>query len=349
MSFDSSKYRYDIPADLVAQEPALPRDASRLFVYDTKTDKITFDSFSNIGTYLPRKSLLALNNTKVIPARVELIKQTGGKVVLLFLANEYGGGASIEAISDRKLAIGQELSFSSGQKMRVVGQRENIFVLEFLFDPNFLPSLLFTYGTTPIPPYIDSFAGSEKDLRARYQTVFAENPASVAAPTASLHFTQELLHRLEEEGIHREYVTLHVGMGTFAPVRPEQTAVGKLHEEFFEITPSAARTLVKHKEEGKPIVAVGTTVVRTLESAADRILGGNAAAGKTDIFIYPPFEFKIVDALVTNFHVPESSLMALVDAFLLHKKAEHSILDLYNIAIAERFRFFSFGDAMLIV
>lgn len=341
-------YEYELPDGFIASTPAEPRDSARIFVYDTKTDTVTFDYFYNLAKYLPEESLLVLNTTKVVPARVKMKKESGGMAEILFLVNEVREDGIVPCIADRRLNIGTTITFPNGKKLNVNFQEDERFFLEPRFLAGELSAFLDQYGTTPIPKYIKGNTLSEDALRDRYQTVFekAESDAihaSVAAPTASLHFTPRVFASLEEKKIMHMPVTLHVGLGTFASVREDNISEKKLHHEWFEIPDESAEAIYKAKKENRSVVAVGTTVVRTLESHAREI------KKSTDIFIFPPFEFKTVDALITNFHVPRSSLMMLVDAFLKYKGAKRGILDLYAIAIKEKFRFYSFGDAMVIM
>lgn len=344
-------YAYELPQELIAREPAVVRDKSRLFVYDTGSDRISLDRFSSLESYLPAKSTLILNETKVLPSRITLHKATGGKVKVLFLVNEkIGNDREIRVMVDRKTAVGDKLFFNPADYVTVTGQDRQLFVVRFDFPRSRLEELLVEGGTMPIPLYIKNTPLSEGELRQRYQTVFAKTPGSSAAPTASLHFTGALLDRLGKQGINKLFVTLHVGMGTFAPVSDGQIAAKRLHEEWFEVKGETAAEIARLKSTGSQLVAVGTTVVRTLESLA---LQPGWEKGKdfgtTDLFIYPPYRFHLVDHLITNFHLPESSLMMLVEAFLQSKCAKRHLVDLYKIAIAEQFRFYSFGDAMLIL
>ncbi len=351
----SDRYDYELPSGLIARRPASPRDAARLFVYDTATDAVSFDTFAHLGDHLPPKSLLVFNDTKVVPARAELRKETGGRVEVLFLVNEWDRRGPVPAIADRKIAIGAKLFWNTpgpGERasFTALGQDENIFHLRPEFPPSSLFGLLAKKGVTPIPKYIKGTPLGEAALRKHYQAVFGKKPASAAAPTASLHFTGRLLRTLAAEGFSRTFVTLHVGIGTFAPVSQKHLAQGKLHKESFVVPASARNAINAAKGEGHPVVAVGTTVMRTLESQAKAILaeGDGSMSGDTDIFIRPPYEFRIADAMITNFHLPGTSLMMLVQAFLEHKGASRGITDLYRIATKERFRFYSFGDGMLI-
>lgn len=346
-------YDYFLPKELIANSPASPRDSSRLFVYDTKTGNITFDIFRNIEKYLPKPSLLVFNNTKVVPARLWLTKESGGKIEVLLMMNEHRTGDElIKGVVDRKILPGARLSFRSGDHLEVAKQEEQFFFFRPSVTIPRLFELLAEEGVTPIPPYIKNATLSEDALREKYQSVLAKYPASVAAPTASLHFTEELLSTLVEQNIKRTEVTLHVGAGTFAPINEENFTNKELFTEYIEVTENASGALDRAKNEHIPIIPVGTTAMRTIESAAQNdgtTYKVETCAKPTNIFIYPPHEFKIADGLITNFHVPRSSLMLLVDALLKDKHAPHDILALYDIAIKERFRFYSFGDSMLIL
>lgn len=344
MAFDWEKYGYDLPAELIAKAPAQPRDSARLLIYDTKSGKISFDSFRRLGKYLPAGSFLVLNKTKVLPARIILRKETGGLVRVLFLLNEPARREEFKILADRKIKTGDRLYFGRRHWAVVSGQRENVFFVRLNFSEKILSGILRRKGRMPIPPYIKKTPLKEKDLRRQYQTIFAQEPGSVAAPTASLHFTDRVFRDLARQGIGKFFLTLHVGLGTFAPVRPENFSAKKLHEEYFEIDPQTVKGMAARRRKGEKAVAVGTTAVRALES-----FSGKRGLDKTDIFIMSGYEFKRTDALITNFHVPKSSLMLLVEAFLKFKKAEMGIIDLYAIAKKEKFRFYSFGDAMLIL
>jgi len=344
-------YAYHLPPELIARRPAVPRDTARLFVYDTASDSIALDRFLHLDNYLPPDALLVLNDTKVAPVRAFLTKSTGGKVETLFLLNEWPGKGAIPVWLNQKTNIDAKLILNAKIFFKVTAQKEDVFYLEPNFDPQNIFAVLDRYGKTPIPKYIKDPGLSETELRKKYQTVFAKHPASVAAPTASLHFTDRVFHKLEQRGIARAFVTLDVGRGTFAPVREEQFLSGILHAESLHIPKSTISAIRSYKKEGRPIVAVGTTAVRALESASDEILSHAPAhhiEKTTRIFIRPPYRFGVVDTLITNFHLPSTSLMMLVQAFLLQKKAKRNVVDLYETAIKERFRFYSFGDAMLI-
>jgi S-adenosylmethionine:tRNA ribosyltransferase-isomerase len=342
-------YNYRPPKELIASKPASPRDHARLFVYNTATDTIAFDTFRNIGTHLPHPSLLVFNDTKVVPARLWLTKETGGKVQVVLMMNEYRTGDTlIKGIVDRKILPGSTLFFKNGAELRVVRQDEQFFFFQPSVSLPVLWKLLESEGTTPIPPYIKDTTLSERVLREKYQSVLARERASVAAPTASLHFTEKLIARLAKHEVAHTEITLHVGMGTFAPIERKNITEKKLFTEYFAITQKSAETINAARDSGVPVIPVGTTAMRTLESAAHKHTVA-AESDKTNIFIYPPYDFQIADGLITNFHVPKSSLMLLVDAFLKHKRAKRGILALYDIAIKERFKFYSFGDGMLIL
>ncbi len=336
-------FGYELPGELIAREPDPKRDGSRLLVYDTATDTVHLDRFFHVHKYLPSNALLVLNETKVLPSRISLRKDTGGKVKLLFLVNEQMTEGQVRAFADRKIETGDRLSFNDGRQVEVVAQHEHIFTLGYGFSRETLYRLLEDGGSMPIPLYIKHSPLNDEELKTKYQTIFARSKGSSAAPTASLHFTENTFRNLAEKGIDRGFVTLHVGMGTFAPVDDSNIREKKLHREWYEI-PDA--TVQKLRENGTgPVIAAGTTVVRTLETYAK----SGKQTGETDIFIFPPYRFRSVDHLITNFHLPESSLMMLVEAFLQHKKAKRRLVELYRIAISERFRFYSFGDAMLIL
>jgi S-adenosylmethionine:tRNA ribosyltransferase-isomerase len=286
-----------------------------------------------------------------LPARVMMKKETGGNVIVLFLPP--GEKSIISAVADRKIELDQKIFFGSGDFIKVVGQKGYVFSLEFNFSRKKLYSLLKKYGSMPIPLYLKKSPLKQDQLLEKYQTIFAKHEGSSAAPTASLHFTNRLFKKLKKKGIKNYFITLHVGLGTFASVTRHNLKAKKLHEEYFEVDQSVLRAIERAKDQGKKLVAAGTTVVRTLESVTrSRPLQKKQAQtiiGNTDLFIYPPYNFKMVDHLITNFHLPKSSLMMLVEAFLQHKKAKKSLIELYNIAIKNKFRFYSFGDAMLIL
>jgi S-adenosylmethionine:tRNA ribosyltransferase-isomerase len=341
-------FDYTLPPELIAKAPQSPRDTSRLFVYDTKNDEVTFDVFRNIGKYLPPKTLLVFNNTKVIPARLYVTKETGGKAEILILLNEEMVDGLVKVIADRQLPLGKKLFITPVLYFTVVRQDEQYFFLAPSFPIANLQKVLLRYGVTPLPPYIKKTPLKENEARLKYQSVLAKYGGSVAAPTASLHFTKRVLSKLLNQGVEKVEITLHVGMGTFAPINEGHIKSKTLFKESFEVTPEAAKRITEAKKAGYTIIPVGTTSTRTLESIGrEGVLRGGK--GQTDIFITPPFSFKVLDGLITNFHVPKSSLMMLVEAVLKSKGAKRGILDLYTIAKREKFRFYSFGDAMLII
>jgi S-adenosylmethionine:tRNA ribosyltransferase-isomerase len=338
------EYNFSFPQELVANQPVEPRDSARLMVVDTKTKKITFDNFYNLPEYLSPRDLLVFNNTKVVPARIVLVRGDD-HIEALFLLNEYTDDARVPVIVNMHMVKGDTL-VCEDVVFTVVDQAENVFYLEPSCTRNDLFGLLEKNGTTPVPKYIQNIELSEQELRGRYQTIFAEKPSSVAAPTASLHFTKRVFESLAREGVEHTFVTLHVGLGTFMPITPDNVSSGKLHLEPFSISKESAERIQKHKGS---VVAVGTTAVRTLESAKNDIARGSGTTSATELFIRPLYDFHVVDTLITNFHVPQSSLMCLVDAFLQYKKAPWSVVELYEMAIRERMRLFSFGDAMIIL
>ncbi len=348
---DLNQYDYFLPEENLALSPAVPRDSSKLFVYKTKTDEIILDHFYNLDKYLPKNSFLVLNNTKVLPARVTMKKETGGKVIVLFLVNELTSSGIVKVMADRKINVGNFLYFNKKEFLQVVGQKEHIFELKYLFSKEKLFNLLKKYGTMPIPLYLKKSPLKRDELMEKYQTVFAKKEGSSAAPTASLHFTDRVFDRLDRKRINRCFVTLHVGLGTFAPLTDENLKTKKLHEEYFEVSKKALEDIKRMKALGKKLIAAGTTVTRTLETFANLEVKSKKLKvfGKTDLFIFPPYDFKMVDILITNFHLPKSSLMMLVESFLQHKHSKKSLVQLYNIAIKNDFRFYSFGDAMVIL
>ncbi len=343
-----NNYNYDLPAELIAHTPAEPRDSSRLLVYSTQTNEVIIDTFAHISRYIPEGSLLVLNDTRVVPARLECTKMTGGNVRILFLFNEWNKGELICGLPDRKITVGETLYVHQRPCIQAISQRNEEFTFKLLMTPKEFDALCHAHGKTPLPPYIHSPL-AEEEVRARYQTVFADKPASVAAPTASLHFTESLFSSLSEKGIEKTYVTLHVGRGTFSPLAHDALEIGKLHTEPIFISNESAVRIAAKKKLGRPIVAVGTTTVRSLEATADLVLAGTGYEGDTSIFIKPSYQFRVVDALVTNFHIPNTSLLMLVDAFLQFKGAKKTWRELYETAVREKFTFYSFGDSMLIV
>lgn len=339
-----ARYDYSFPRQLIAQKPASPRDLARLLVYRRATDAVFFDVFRNIARHLPQRAILVFNETKVIPARLAARKETGGLAHILFVRK---AGSAIEALSNRKLPIGSVISVAGKPKTRfsVSGHKGGLYLLKPLFPLRELENILVAHGKTPVPPYLKRTPLSERDLRKKYQSVFARIAGSIAAPTASLHFTKRLLWRLRAQGFGIEFITLHVNLGTFAPLTTENLSSGMLHEERYRIGKKTAERLNRYKREGLPIIVVGTTVVRALESAAGAKGVLRRLSGKTRLFIREGCRFRFVDGIITNFHVPRSSLLMLVAAFAGREK----LLALYRKAMRKKFRLFSFGDGMFIV
>ncbi len=336
------KYDYEFPEELIARKPASPRESARLLIYDRSFGKTKYGTFRNLPDYLPRNSVLVFNRTKVLPARLVVSKPTGGKVRVIYLSAE---GGLIKVMADRKIETGSDLSLAGKISFRVMSQAEKFYYLKPSFPISKLFGILEKYGITPIPPYIKDSPLNESELREKYQAVFAKDRGSVAAPTASLHFSKKLLEGLKKSGVRMKFVTLHVGLGTFAPLTEENIRSGKLHGEYYEISRKDAVFLNRAKDNGASIIAVGTTVARTLESASDGSAKLRKLSGSTDIFIRNGYRFGFVDGLITNFHVPKSSLMMLVSAFIGRK----NLLSLYGEAIKRKFRLFSFGDGMLLL
>ena len=333
-----STYFYDLPQELIAQTPVEPRDSSRLLVYNKKTKQIEHKIFHDVIDYLNPGDVLVINNTKVLPARLYGYKSTGAKIEVLLQKRLSLNEWSILAKPTKRLSVGTELVFSEKLKGAIteIGEYGNC-KIKFDFDGVF-EHRLSEVGTMPLPPYIKE---KLKD-QSRYQTVYAKEEGSSAAPTAGLHFTKELLEKIRKKGIIVVEVLLHVGLGTFRPVSEENILNHKMHSEFFEMTESNANILNKAKSEGRRIIAVGTTSVRVLESS---FKDGKIVAQKreTDIFIYPSYHFNVIDGMITNFHLPESTLIMLVSAFLGYEET----MKIYKTAVKEKYRFFSFGDACL--
>jgi S-adenosylmethionine:tRNA ribosyltransferase-isomerase len=346
---DLSRFDFSLPEALIRRRGVEPRDAARLFIYDTKKEEVTYRHFSDIADALPEGSVHFRNDTRVRPSRFWLTKKTGGKIEVFLLLNETQEERRIPALLDRKASPGDRLFFPNGDAFVVCGQQENRFFLEP--DPKNrqpLEALLERYGQTPLPHYLEDASWAESEARVRYQTLFAKEGASVAAPTAGLHFTPRVESRLAERGIASSFIRLDVGLGTFAPLREEHFTRGALHEERFFLSQEASDAFWEAKHAKAPVVAVGTTTTRTLEYIAQNKLRG-AGAGTTSLFIRPPYAFKGVDVLITNFHLPKSSLLLLVEAFLEYKGARRGVMSLYEEAIRDRFAFYSFGDSMLIL
>lgn len=336
-----SDYFYDLPEELIAQTPAEPRDSSRLLVYDRKTEKSGDRIFRDIKEYLRPGDVLVINNTKVLPARMYAYTKNGGRVEVLLLKRQNYTDWEVLVRPGKKAKEGTELVVSEELSLTVrsrtpTGER----IVEFHFDGVF-EDILSRVGQLPLPPYIHEKL-KDKD---RYQTVYCKTDGSAAAPTAGLHFTKELLAEIKAMGVQVAEVLLHVGLGTFRPVKEEDLTHHVMHSEYYCVSEEAADIVNAAKREGRRVIAVGTTSVRTLETVADEKGMLRPCSGDTSIFIYPPYKFKCVDALITNFHLPESTLIMLVSAFM----GREQCLALYREAVEKKYRFFSFGDAMLIV
>lgn len=341
LDWNPAAYDFKAPAQLIATAPASPRDAARLLAYEPVSGRVDIETFRQLTSHLERGTVLVLNETKVIPARLVLTKPTGGLARVLYLRTV---GREIEVLSDRKLAIGERLQLAAGKSFLVTGQSGSTFTLRPSFSLGQLQPVMDRLGQTPLPPYLRHTALTEAERRRGYQTIFARVRGSVAAPTASLHFSPRLLAALRRAGVELRLVTLHVGLGTFAPLTTPQLRSGELHAEQYQVPASTAAAINRARREGWPVVAVGTTVCRALESAADGRGRVRAGRGETRLFIRPGYRFKVVDGLITNFHVPRSSLMMLVAALI--GRAE--LLRLYQLAVRKGLRLFSFGDGMLV-
>lgn len=337
-----SDFTFDLPEELIAQDPLEDRSSSRLLTLDKQTGEIGHDIFKNITNYLKKGDCLVLNNTRVIPARLIGAKEhTGGKVEVLLLKRKQDNMWETLVKPGKKARPGARISFGDGllvgEVMEVLeeGNRLIRFEYEGIFE-----EVLDQLGQMPLPPYITH----QLQDKERYQTVYAKHNGSAAAPTAGLHFTKELLQQIQDMGVKIAYVTLHVGLGTFRPVKVEDVLDHHMHTEFYQIEEEDAKIINDTKAAGGRIISVGTTSTRTLESVADETGIVKPGSGWTDIFIYPGYQFKVIDGLITNFHLPESTLLMLVSALA---GREH-ILHAYHTAVEERYRFFSFGDAMFI-
>lgn len=339
---DVKDFRYDLPQELIAQDPLEDRSSSRLLVLDKDTGEITHKHFYDIIDYLDEGDCLVLNETKVIPARLMGVKKdTGAVVEILLLKRKSKTVWECLVKPGKKCRVGAVIEFGEGLLTGTVSDivEEGNRIIEFEFDGIF-EEILDKLGTMPLPPYITH---TLKD-RNRYQTVYAKNDGSAAAPTAGLHFTKELLKDIEDKGVRLAKVTLHVGLGTFRPVKVSDVRQHHMHSEFFQVSKEAADIINSTRANGKRVICVGTTSTRTVESASDDKGYLKEKSGWTDIFIYPGYKFKVSDALITNFHLPESTLVMLVSALAGREKVLHA----YEEAVKEKYRFFSFGDAMFI-
>lgn len=335
-------FNFELPSRLIAQNPIKDRESSKLMIVNRKDDTLVHSNFKNIIDYLNEDDVLVLNNTRVIPARIYGVSQTGGKIEFLLVNNIEGKIWEVMCKPGKRANVGKVFYFGNNDlEARVIeilhdGNR----IVEFIYEGN-IYDILDKIGNLPLPPYIkESLSDNE-----RYQTVYSTKKGSIAAPTAGLHFTSSLLADIERKGVKVVYVTLHVGLGTFMPVKVDNIDDHKMHSEYYEITDEVASVINQAKTNGGRVIAVGTTTVRVLETIASingKLMG---ASGNTDIFIKPGYNFKIVDSLITNFHLPKSTLLILISTFYNRDK----ILDAYQEAILNDYRFFSFGDSMFII
>lgn len=332
-------FDYDLPQELIAQHPMEPRDHSRLLVVDKKTGEIEHKHFYDLVNYLKPGDVLVFNDTRVIPARLHGTKDTGAHVEVFLLTRRDATDWEVLVRPGKKLQVGAKINFSDELSCEVIEHTDfGGRVVRFKYDGIF-EEILDRLGETPLPPYITA----PLEDKERYQTVYNRERGSAAAPTAGLHFTKELLQKIKEIGCEEVFVTLHVGLGTFRPVSEAKIEDHKMHKEFYTVSEEAADAVNKAKAEGRRIIAVGTTAVRTLEAAgADGQL--HAGSSWTNIFIYPGYKFRLVDDLVTNFHLPQSTLLMLVSTL----STREIMLQTYKKAVEEKYRFFSFGDAMFI-
>ncbi|MBE5753933.1 MAG: tRNA preQ1(34) S-adenosylmethionine ribosyltransferase-isomerase QueA [Clostridiales bacterium] len=338
----TSDFDYFLPEELIAQTPVEPRDSSRLLVYDRENDKVYHKHFYDIKSFLKKGDVLVRNNTKVLPARMFAFTPNGAKVEVLLLKrfnlNEWEVlvKPGKKARPGAHLVLNEELSLEVLETIEESGSRRVKFTYDGVFE-----DIIARIGEMPLPPYI-----TEKlKEQGRYQTVYAKHDGSAAAPTAGLHFTDKLLQEIQDMGVEIVDVLLHVGLGTFRPVKSDDILEHHMHSEYYEISEEAAQKINVAKKEGRRIIAVGTTSVRTLESAADENGFVKPVKDNTEIFIYPPYKFKCVDSLITNFHLPKSTLIMLVSSLSTREKT----LELYNLAVNDKYRFFSFGDSMFII
>lgn len=344
-----SEFDYELPEKLIAQLPADKRENSKMLVLDKNNQTIEHKHFFDITDYIDSDSILVLNNTKVLPARLYGTKETGAKIEVFLLESQGNGNfwsclikPSKRVKPDNIITISDELKVRPVKRLEDDGE----WLVELIYEGD-LFEILHKVGNIPLPPYIERKLKSDElkqfDME-RYQTVYAKDEGSVAAPTAGLHFTQEILEKLKSKGVEIAYVTLNVGLGTFRPVKCENILDHKMHSETFEITQEAADKINSAKKQGKKLIAVGTTTVRTLETAYQKYGCIKACHDHSELFIYPPYEFKVIDKLITNFHLPKSTLLMLVSALA----GKDFIFKAYEEAIKNEYRFFSYGDCMFI-
>ena len=338
----TSDFYFDLPEELIAQVPILDRSSSKLMVLDKETGNIEHKIFKNVIDYLNPGDCLVLNDTRVIPARLIGEKvDTGGKIEFLLLKRHEDDTWESLVKPGKRAKIGTKFSFGEGKLIgEVVGMGpEGSIIIKFQYEGIF-EEVLDELGNMPLPPYITE----RLEERERYQTVYSKHNGSAAAPTAGLHFTEALLQQIKDKGVDIAFVTLHVGLGTFRPVKVDDVLAHEMHSEYYVVTKEAADKINKAKENGNNVICVGTTSSRTVESVATDDNRVQEGSGWTSIFIYPGYKFKVVDKLITNFHLPESTLIMLVSALA----GQENVLNAYKIAVEEKYRFFSFGDAMII-
>ena len=332
-------FTYELPQELIAQHPLEPRDHSRLLVVDKNTGTIEHRHFYELCEYLRHADLLVFNDTRVIPARLHGVKDTGARVEVFLLTRLNSADWEVLVKPGRKLRVGAKIKFSDDLSCEIISDTDFGGRIARFYYNGVFEEILDRLGETPLPPYITA----PLEDKERYQTVYSRENGSAAAPTAGLHFTKELLQKIKDIGCEEVFVTLHVGLGTFRPVSVDDIKDHVMHREFYSVSPEAADAINKAKAEGRRIVAVGTTAVRTLEAAGESGMikaGGNW----TNIFIYPGYRFRLVNSLITNFHLPQSTLLMLVSAL----STREIMLSTYDEAVREHYRFFSFGDAMFI-
>ena len=343
-----SDYDYNLPEELIAQMPADKRENSRMLVLDRNNKTIEHKHFFDIIDYIDENSILVLNNTKVLPARLYGTKDTGAKIEVFLLEPKEKNRWSALVKPSKRIKPDTVITISDDLKVKPIERLEDDgeWLVELIYDGD-LFEILHKVGNIPLPPYIERKLSTEELKqfdKERYQTVYAKDEGSVAAPTAGLHFTKEILKKLKEKGVEIAYVTLNVGLGTFRPVKCENILDHKMHSETFEITQEAADKINRAKAKGKKLIAVGTTTVRTLETAYQKFGCIKPCHDHSELFIYPPYEFKVVDNLITNFHLPKSTLLMLVSALA----GKDFIFKAYQEAIENNYRFFSYGDCMYI-
>ncbi len=339
--FSTQDFDYQLPQELIAMEPMARRDASRLLIVSQSNGEFIDHLFSDVTGFINPGDLLVLNDTKVFPARLFAVKETGGKVEILAERIQSDNLVKAQLKSSRSPKIDSKIEVNEHAYAEIVGREDEFFILKFFSDLTAL-EIFERFGHIPLPPYIER----EDNLqdKSRYQTVYAQKPGAVAAPTAGLHFSQGLLNELKTKGVNIDYITLHVGAGTFKPVKVDDPTQHKMHSEFAHVSSAICNKIAQTKQRGNHVVAVGTTCIRALESAAyKRKL--SEYIGETEIFIYPGFEFNVVDSLITNFHLPKSTLLMLISALAGTEKIKSA----YQYAIQQRYRFYSYGDAMMII